>query len=299
MSVVPVVLFVYRRADHLTRILECLRTDAVPLLCIYSEAPASPAEAAAVDLVRKQVRAIDWTEVRLFENDNHRGLGASILSGVERSFNDFEAVVVLEDDLVFVPGTYRFLTAALQHYRDHPKVMSITGWTHPRVIPAGLDGRPYFDGRAECWSWAAWRKSWQGMERDAATMLHRARSIGVDIFRYGADLPRMARQERRRNTWASRWSLHHLINQTLCLRPPWSMVDHAPSSGLSTNVNSDATWMQELRGLAPPIPERWPEAVEHPEVAALWREFCGGRPSMFRSAAQSVRDRLEHLSLRW
>ena len=146
MAPVPVVLFAYARPDHLRRTLEGLRENGVPLLLAFSDAPRKLSARAGVDEVRRILRAVDWTELKLVERPSNLGLGISIRTGVEEALRDHEAILVFEDDLACVPGTYAWLCAALASYRDDPAVMSVTGWTHPRVTPRGVGG-PYFDGR--------------------------------------------------------------------------------------------------------------------------------------------------------
>ncbi|MCC6189354.1 MAG: glycosyltransferase [Anaerolineales bacterium] len=269
---IPVVLFAYNRPNHLQRTLECLRLDAVPELCVFSDGPRTPEAAPAVSSVREILRSVDWCEVRLVERPRNLGLGISILTGVSEVLAQHAAAIIFEDDLICVPGTYQFLAAALNHYRSEPKVMSVTGWNHPRVTPPAIGGPAYFDGRAECLVWGTWQRAWQGMEMDALALIRQCRQQGIDPARYGADLPAMAEEERQRNIWAVRWLYLHILRGGLCLRPARSLVEHIGFGREATNAKDGTWWSNPPLQPCPPLPERWPEAVEHPGCAALWQK---------------------------
>lgn len=274
---IPVALFCYDRPELLGRVLKALKANRVPSLYIFSDAPASSGRDGAVEQVRTLIRSVDWCEVTLVERSENLGLGRSILTGVSKVLETSEAVIVFEDDLICVPGTYDYLSSALQFYRHDERVMSVTGWTHPDVTPPGVRAHPYFDGRAECWTWGTWARAWQGMRlQNALNLVRKIRCRGMDPFFYGADIVAMAAEERRRNIWAVRWLYWHQLHGGLCLRPPRSMIEHIGAGPEATNVKQDVDWMQpgDLCE-APTIPDVWPEPVEHPECAALWRARCG------------------------
>jgi hypothetical protein len=182
------------------------------------------------------------------------------------------AFIVWEDDLVATPGTYEWLCAALRRYSDDPRVMSVTAWNHPRVTPPDVGHRPYFDGRAECWVWGSWARAWRGMaECGALAKLEAARRRGTPPGAYGADLQAMAMAEEQRNIWAVRWVYHHLQAGGLCVRPPWSMIEHIGTDALATNASFSTEWNNSPLRAAPPIPESWPEVREHRRCRRLWR----------------------------
>jgi hypothetical protein len=276
---IPVALFCYDRPELLRRVLAGLQADRVPVLHVFSDAPASPERRESVEAVRAIIKSVDWCEVTLVERADNLGLGVSILAGVTSVLETAQAVIVFEDDLACVPGTYDYLCAALQQYRDKERVLSVTGWTHPDVTPPDVGAQPYFDGRAECWVWGTWARAWHGMnQQNASDILHKICRRGMDPYFYGADLVSMASEEKRRNIWAVRWLYWHQLKSGFCLRPPWSMVEHIGAGQEATNVKREDSWVQpgELRE-APTIPDVWPEPVEHPDCAALWRTQCGGR----------------------
>jgi hypothetical protein len=275
-SEIPVILFAYARPDHLARVLRCLREEDVPLIYAYSDGPKGTKDASAVEQVRDLLRGIDWCEIGLVEHEKNMGLGVNVLAGITEVATRHEAFIVWEDDLVCVPGTYRWLCEALSRYSDSARVMSVTAWTHPRVTPSNVGCSPYFDGRAECWVWGAYARSWSGMNESIETKLAALDARGIDVSGYGTDVPLMASEAARRNTWAVRWLLHHFQNSGLCIRPPWSMVEHIGFDASATNAKGATEWANPPLRPPPPLPVVWPEAIENPDCRELWRQTTPG-----------------------
>jgi hypothetical protein len=279
-SPIPVVLFSYARPQYLKQTLACLRENNVPLIYAFSDGPKTPEIQSRVYEVRATLHQVDWCEIHITEREKNLGLGTSILTGVSEVFQKHDTLIVFEDDLICVPGTYEYLCSALEQYRNTPNVMSVTGWTHPLATPNGITDQPYFDGRTECLVWGTWKRAWQGMERSARSMMEECEKHKIDVYRYGADLVSMAQEEKIRNIWAVRFSYLHILKRGLCLRPPYSLVEHVGYHTESANAKTmeGYKWHVELPSACAPIPERWPNPVENPECSTLWQKECGGRP---------------------
>lgn len=275
---IPVALFAYARPKHLLKTLGCLRANRVPLIYAFSDGPRTSDKVERVVEVRRVLREVDWCEVVLTERPENLGLGRSVRTGVAEVLRRHESLIVVEDDLVCVEGTYAYLSAALEHYRDDARVMSVTGWTHPRITPVGVGELPYFDGRAECLVWGTWRRAWQGMEEDALTLIARCRQRGIDPYLYGADLVETARVEQDRNIWAVRMLYLHILKGGLCLRPPHSLVEHIGFDEEATNARTVDGWANPPLRPCPAIPSVWPEPIEHPDCRALAVRAYGARP---------------------
>jgi hypothetical protein len=276
---IPIILFAYARPDHLRKTLDSLRVNNVPAIYIFSDGPKNLNKECDVQEVRKILHEIDWCKTIITERETNLGLGKSILTGVTEVLRKEEMAIVFEDDLICVPGTYDFLCAALEHYRDDIRVMSVTGWTHPLVTPGNIIDQPYFDGRAESLSWGTWARAWDGiLEHDALSMIKECELKDVDIYRYGADLVDTAKAELKQNVWAVRFIYWHILKQGLCLRPPWSMVEHIGWDSQGTNAQSAGI----LAGLpltpCPPLPKTWPEPIENTECSKQWQKIFGSRP---------------------
>jgi hypothetical protein len=282
-AVIPIILFAYARPKHLKRTLACLRENQVPLIYAFSDGPKTSEAFERVSEVRTILREIDWCEVHITERTENLGLGTSILSGVGEMFKKHEMLLVFEDDLICIPGTYQYLSAALGQYKDTPNVMSVTGFNHPLNTPKHITDQPYFDGRADCWVWGSWARAWEGMHEPAEQLVRRCLEKGIDPYKYGASLPPMAKLELQKNIWAVRLLYLHILRGGLCLRPPYSMVEHIGVDTDATNARTDP-WPAPPLKKSPPIPNKWPAPVEHPDCSRLWQEAEGLRPTNIKNS---------------
>jgi hypothetical protein len=279
LSDIPVVLFAYRRPDILQQVLECFRADNIPLLIAYLDAPRDADAAVEVAAVRDILRSITWCEFVLEESPVNLGLGVSVKRGVTATLQKYSCAIFFEDDLICVPGTYQYLSAALRRYENDPRVMSVTGWTHPRIIPGDVGANPYFDGKGECWAWGTWARAWNGMADPALMIMEECAEAGIDVEKYGTDMPKMAAEAESKNLWAVGWWYHHMRREGLCLRPPWSMIEQIcwDENRSTTTTAAMIGWANHKLNICPPIPEVWPEAVEHSQCTALWRRSIDGQ----------------------
>lgn len=271
---VPVVLFVYKRTDTLTVTLESLKRNRTQKLIVFSDAPRREDDFTGVVAVRKMVFDIDWCDVEVHLREKNMGLGASIKAGLSSVFERYDAAIVCEDDLEFVEGTIDYLTAALRQYANDGRVMSVTGYTNRLITPDDVGDGPYFDGRFECWLWGTWRRVWNQMQqRTAQEMMEMVRARDEDPYRWGGDLPYMAKTELAQNIWAVRMCYLHILNHGLCMRPPWSMVNHIGWGGGATNVGSQSWEYNGKLRPCPPLPSRWPLARVNEQCEALNRKM--------------------------
>lgn len=120
--------------------------------------------------------------------------------------------------------------------------------------------------------------------------MRRASARGIAPDAYGADLPEQASYEERRNVWAVRWLYHHFQYGGLCVRPPWSLVEHIGFDALATNAADSSVWSNPPLRSVPPVPERWPEASEHVDCRRLWRR---ANPYTWRQMAGMARRMLK------
>lgn len=298
----PVILFAYRRPDHLRRVLEGLvRAELAgqTKLYIYLDGPVQGADDAELDLLRQVhvvARERDWCgEVSIHRSSVNKGLRRSIVDGVTEVVARDGKVIVLEDDIVVANGFLKYCNKALDHYQKNEAVMQIAGSSYDTEYLADTQDT-YFLRVLQCHGWATWKRAWDHYNDDVLDHLayfqsdiKRSRAFDVDGSAYFLkQLQRNVTGEL--DTWAVRWYASWLRAGGTTLFPSKSLV---------TNIGFDATGMNCGDGrsyLAPAVDSIEVGKIEVKEdlkareaIAQFWRSYLGKpEPVKRRSFARRV-----------
>lgn len=297
---VPVALFVYRRHDLLPRTLECLRAAGVEALYVFSDGPPDEAAAADVERVRERIAAIDWITPVLVARERNLGLSESIRSGLDWLFERHDRAIVVEDDICIAPEFTTYARQALEHYRDAPSVVGVTGLRYPfsRRALAAYPYDVFQSPRFSSWGWATWGDRWRAFcfdvpelrrEIEASTSFHPERA--------GADVPGMIDAAVVKETLPGSWDV--VCNTNMLLRgqyfvtPTWNMTEN---TGLGQGTHSDRPppWELHWESQHRPTGEiRFAPVEESEAVLAAYRHFF--RRRRLRELADLVRLRAERI----
>jgi len=228
----PIVLFAYRRPDHLTRVLANLSANklaAESTLYVFSDGPKDPTLAKEVADVRALLDDIrNFAQVRIFRRESNFGLARSIIEGVTQVLAEHEQIIVLEDDIIVGRYFLQYMNDALNLYRNEERIASITGYCYPVMLPVE---ETFFIRGAECWSWATWRNQWAKFNPNGSELLANlyARNLAYE-FDYLGNMPftLMLRNQiaGQLDSWAIRWHASCFLRDTLTLYPGRSLVQN-------------------------------------------------------------------------
>lgn len=120
------------------------------------------------DSVKAAADAFKWSHgekvVRLFPE--RQGLRKHILA-CGNYLNEYDALAVLEDDLVVSPGFYAYMKQAVDFYADSDEIAGISLYTHRLNVnvnlpftPAFGSGDCYFQQMAQSWGQVWMKKQW-------------------------------------------------------------------------------------------------------------------------------------------
>ena len=155
----PVLLVVHRRPEATRRVFEAIAEVQPTRLFIAADGPAAPADREACELTRAAVRHVDWNcEVFRDFSDENLGLDRRMISALNWIFAAEESAIVLEDDCLPGRRFFGFCSSLLDHYRNEPRVMHISG----ECYRAGRDSdcSYFFSKYPLVWGWATWRRAW-------------------------------------------------------------------------------------------------------------------------------------------
>lgn len=273
---IPVVIFAYARPDHLRRTLEALRYQNIPEIWFFCDGAKGLNDARRVAQVGEIVKSVNWTETHVVWRKKNLGLAKSICLGLSEVLKKREGCIALEDDLVCSQDAYSFLVSTMVHYRNHPRFMSVSGWTHSMLVPPDVDSF-YFDGRADSLCLGVWSESWMwDHEINSLERYQELRSRGEYPEKYGFDIKRMVFEDGIRDIWAVRFLLHHMRHNGLCLRPCVSLVEHIGYDESATNTPTAHRAGSQVALRAPPLPTVWPPVAEDALNELVWRKFAEG-----------------------
>lgn len=73
----------------------------------------------------------------IYERPNNYGLSKSIIEGVTQILENYESIIVLEDDMVTSPFFLIYMQDGLDFFKKNDAVISIHGYSYPtkEVLP--------------------------------------------------------------------------------------------------------------------------------------------------------------------
>lgn len=290
METAPILLFTYNRPAHTRRIIESLQLNPLAAdshLTIYSDYWKTAADRTPVEEVRHILSGgiTGFASVTLVEQTQNKGLAQSIISGVSKTLEEHDRVIVLEDDLVVAPHFLRFMNDALETYKDEPRVGHIQAcdFTRNTTLPD-----TFLIKWTGSWGWATWKRAWQHFEPDGNVLLaelnERKLARAFD-FNGNYGFTRMLRRqiEGRNNSWAIRWNASLFLKDILSLNVGKSLVQNDGFDGSGTNCGGGGLYHSQL-WLAP-LPVEKISPVEENKAARKAYERYYHQTNSFRAKA--------------
>ncbi|MFS4416960.1 sugar transferase [Maribacter sp. 2307ULW6-5] len=232
---VPIALFTFKKLTPLKKAIAALKKNdlaAESELFIFSDAAAKPEDKKEVEEVREYIATITgFKKVTINEAAANKGLANSIIVGVSELLQRYEALIVLEDDLLTSPNFLRYMNAALRFYGPYEDVLSVAGYTPPIAqLPEGYAYDTYFTLRASSWGWATWKKQWETVDWSMAGF-HAFKTNRREQRRFnqmGSDMTRLLSQQAagKLDSWAIRWCFHQFQHQLYSVFPVVSKIQN-------------------------------------------------------------------------
>jgi acetyltransferase-like isoleucine patch superfamily enzyme len=251
MQIAPIVLFVYNRPWHTEQTLKALWQNDLANeseLYIYSDGPkpnASLEQIKKISEVRRLIRKNQYCKnVYIIESEINKGLADSIISGVSEVVNKYGRVIVLEDDIVTMPGFLKFMNEALDIYKNDAQVMQISAYNYP-TKSIELSSTLFLRIMA-CWGWATWDRAWKNYNNNIDDHLKhfntKKQIKKFDIEGHGNFYWQLlANKSNEIYTWAVKWYASWLYAGGISLFPPKPLIKNIGFDGTGEHcvVNHD------------------------------------------------------------
>ena len=171
---IAIVVVAYNRVDSFTRLLESLQKvdfegQQVPLIISIDHSGENKVFEAADQF------AWNFGEKRIIRHETNLGLKKHILSCGDL-LEDYDAIIVLEDDLMVSPAMYSYAWRAVERYQNDDRIAAISLYAKQWSEPAGMPFTPahsnsdvYFIQTAESWGQIWMRNQWNDFKEWYAT----------------------------------------------------------------------------------------------------------------------------------
>ena len=287
-NLAPVVVFAYRRTDHLRNtlasLMRCEGFDQSPVI-VYCDGPRDDSEADSVIATRELARTLLGEHAEYHFSEINQGLSRSVIAGVSETVSRFGRAIVVEDDLDLNPAFLTFMNAALDRYADEGNVYQVSGYMFDVPELAG-ERAALFLPFTVSWGWATWNRAWEQFDPLASgwealrTDKDLRRRFNLDgTYDYATML--MRQMAGLRDSWAVRWYWTVFKANGLVLFPPASLVRNTGFDGSGTHGRGLLRRFSKAK-IALPSPEiDLPESVfldagSYARVKkALWRQNGG------------------------
>lgn len=242
----PIVLFVYNRLEHTQKVIETLSKNELAKeseLYIFSDAAKNDAGLEKVNTVRAFIHDEKWHEnfknVTITEAIENKGLANSVIYGVTKIIQEYQKVIVIEDDLILSPFFLDYMNEALEFYEKDENIWSISGYSFPMKTMQKYPHDVFYSYRGCSWGWATWSDRWTMVDWNVEdySKLEKDAQWRRKFNRGGGDLFEMlkAQMEGRIDSWAIRWCFTQSNLGKYTIYPKNSYLGNGGCDGSGTN----------------------------------------------------------------
>lgn len=237
---VAVNLLMYGRFAHGRAVVESLLRERVEHVTIYLDKPGSP------EVEREQGKILDFLSTlpdgfhTLRRPTERLGLARSVRSAMDRSFEQHDAAILLEDDCVLRPGAMTFFREGLEYFADNRRIRSLCGYLFPSCnFIFGSDDELLMLQRFSTWGWATWADRWVDYEPNLKNVVKRFAERNLSIEQFAADMAYLCKREDflegEKDIWSVPWILEHFLSSSFVIYPRESVIENIGLDGSGQN----------------------------------------------------------------
>ncbi|MDB5024819.1 MAG: glycosyltransferase [Mucilaginibacter sp.] len=280
-NLAPIALFVYNRPEHTRRTIGYLKKNLLAeesRLFIFSDGPKTEADKAKIEQIRQMAKEVTgFKSVKLITRKENLGLANSIISGVTKLVNEYDKVIVFEDDLLSSPYTLQYFNEGLNRYANEEKVMHIGAYMYD-LADKNLP-ETFFYRAATSWGWATWARAWKEFEPDIDKLIRQFDKQKIHWFSIESSMNFWKQMQQfkagKNNSWAIRWYASIFLNNGLTLNPSRSFIHNIGHDGTGVHSNNENTYQVQIA--QKPVATYPTEIKEDPKAYQAVKQFLKKR----------------------
>lgn len=259
----PILLITFNRPEHTRRTLEALQKNAYASdsdLYVYVDGPRScniEKDTKAIAEVEKVILSENWCKsVTLRKSEFNRGCRDAVIYAISDMLKTFDAVIILEDDIITSPAFLSYMNKALDFYKERKSVFSISGHSHSPEkfqVPSDYPYDVFASPRLFNWGWATWADRWNqadwtmGYYDDFMCKPYEKQAFS----RGGDDMIPMLVDEKmgRSSAWDIQFAFTHFANHAVSIVPCESYTANIGLDGSGTHCGNSKHSLVDMESL--------------------------------------------------
>jgi len=251
---VPILFIVYNRPDISKHSLNALAVVRPRTLLVAADGPKSPEDARLCGLTRKLIDEVKWPcDIRKNSTDKNLGCGIRVYSAIEWAMEQFEELIILEDDCIASPSFFGYCQGMLEYYRYDERVMHVSGNNFQKKTDSTKYSY-YFSKYTHAWGWATWRRAWKYFDW---TMARWPECRDAGILRNWCDDPCEQRywlkvfeemHGGRRDVWDYQWNFACWAQNGLAVLPSVNLVSNIGYGEDATHTKHISPYLERSTG---------------------------------------------------
>lgn len=229
----PVTFIFFNRPDTTMKVFNEIKKARPQKLYLVSDGARSTRqeEQEIVQKLRSQVEAgIDW-QCEVYKNyaDKNMGCHKRMVSGISAVFEREETTIILEDDIIPVPGFFRYCEELLKRYEKETKIMYISGNNLQHHFP--IEDSYTFSQFPSIWGWATWKRAWV-LYDDSKSAWDKIKTDQAVENCYGKKWAKYYSAQIERayegelDTWDYQWEACRMWHRGLGIIPKYNMIEN-------------------------------------------------------------------------
>ncbi|MCX4044472.1 glycosyltransferase [Aeromonas veronii] len=246
-----VVFFAFNRPDKLQGTIEsylCCKNRKLDDVFVFIDGPRNNSD---VDKVNQcaQIANVKLPYAQIIIRETNFGLKKSIYGGISQILSEYDAIIVIEDDLRLSPDFYDYMVASLEEYKNSENVMQISGYNYLGNEFLDRNKSAFFLPITTSWGWGTWSRAWQSFSINNEILLQ---DLDKKKFNFFSSFPFFTMLEKELtgqvSSWAIRWYHHVFQSGGLVLYPPATLVDNEgfDSTGTHSAAKSNVLYKKVI-----------------------------------------------------
>lgn len=237
--------FCYNRVSKLKRCIDALLTNPECLemdIVFFSDGPKKGADPTPIKEVRNYIDSLEgFKSVIKHYREENLSTGPNFRTGLTFLSENFERFIVIEDDLIVSPNYIKYLTDALEFYKDEKSVFCVTAYVFPLKSQNYLYDTIVYK-RFCSYGWGGWGNRFNNViwdEKELEQLMNTSPGFKKRLNAEGYDLVRMLKKQisGKISTWDIQMQTHVAENQLKVIYPTLSKVSNIGFDEESTNTS--------------------------------------------------------------